>query len=378
MSVENLSKYTLGFVVFLLLAVSANATTYYFISKWSQESLQSQDFQKKLISVSRPDENPYYSISLPSEWKVGKNDIGAGLDTRLIGYTYGPYVDLSCEPLWPAECDLTAPSNVNLSVFVYENSTGLNARDYVKTLYESFPYPAKLSDGFVSTSFEIIPKTEIRGEGVKITNYFVGGDRGYQYYFTNSSYIYWILVDYKFSKVDTEKGIKESYQKLSDEYQLVIDYLVDSFTPVIPKETASQDQTANEIDIKIGDKLGEMAVLSINPYNSSFGPISKNNVKIVLHGPITVTGRYEYLVSEGYGTIGPCMSDFDMDSLQKLPWIGSEEDQSKQWFCFSNEDQALRDLGKSSKLVTVSIDNYVLKSYPSEVIDTAELVRVIK
>lgn len=230
-SVENFSKYTLVFIIFLLLTVSANATTYYFISKWGQELLQSQDFQKKLILISRPDENPYYSISLPTDWKIEKNDIGAGLDKRLIGYTYGPYVNLNCGTVSLAECNPTAPSTVNLSVFVYENSKRLNARDYVKTLYKSFPNPAKLSNGFVSTTFEIIPKTEIRGEGVKIINYFIGGDRGYQYYFTNSGYIYWILVDYKLSKVDTEKGIKESYQKLSEEYQLFIDNEIDSFTP---------------------------------------------------------------------------------------------------------------------------------------------------
>ncbi len=243
-SVEIFSKYTLGFIVFLLLAVSANATTYYFISKWGQELFQSQDFQKKLISISRPDENPYYSISLPADWKIEKNDIGAGLDKRLIGYTYGPYVNLNCGMISLAECDPIAPSTVNLSVFVYKNIKRLNIRDYVKTLYKSFPNPAKLSNGFVSTTFEIIPKTEIRGEGVKITNYFVSGDRGYQYYFINSDYIYWILVDYKFSKADMEKGIKESYQKLSEEYQLVIDSLIDSF---VEKQAVgvTENKTAN-------------------------------------------------------------------------------------------------------------------------------------
>jgi hypothetical protein len=126
--------------------------------------------------------------------------------------------------------------------------------------------------------------------------------------------------------------------------------------------------------VSVGDKLGGMTVVSVEPFNSKFSNVSPNNAKIKLSGPITITGVYHFFVSE-IGFSGYCMSDFDEESLARLPSLSLTD--KIEFFCFRNEDFAKTKLGKNQeKKVTVKIDNFEINRYPAEVVDWADLVDV--
>jgi hypothetical protein len=133
-----------------------------------------------------------------------------------------------------------------------------------------------------------------------------------------------------------------------------------------------------------GDKLGAMTVvhvgIAINPKDSGTNNpelmnIGPNNIRVLLKGPIDVTGTYKQ-VHSGIGFDGDCMTNFDAASLARLPSLPGESYAPQGMFCFRNTDFVEKNLGTKSHLVTVKIDNYELVSYPSEVMDYADLVAV--
>lgn len=131
-----------------------------------------------------------------------------------------------------------------------------------------------------------------------------------------------------------------------------------------------------------GDKLGEMTVVDIAPFNSgqySNDPenikIGPHNVKLLLKGPILVTGTYRF-VNSAIGSSGYCMSDFDIASLSRLPYLPIDNNKPAVLFCFRNVDFVKSKLGEKSAVVTVKIDNYEINSYPTEVVDEADLIEV--
>jgi hypothetical protein len=146
---------------------------------------------------------------------------------------------------------------------------------------------------------------------------------------------------------------------------------------------SSPDVPQVPLSVFVGDKLGSMTVTSVEPFN--FGQysndpgttnLSQNNVKLKLSGAITITGMYYFVLSET-GFSGYCMTDFDQESLAKLPSL-SLTDRSN-FFCFRNEDFVKIELGRDEekKKVTVKIDNFEINRYPSEVVDWADLVNVV-
>ncbi len=138
--------------------------------------------------------------------------------------------------------------------------------------------------------------------------------------------------------------------------------------------------------VSVGDKLGAMIVvkvdMAINPKDSGTNDpelmkIGPNNVRVVLKGPIEVTGEYQQIHS-GIGFDGDCIKGFDSVSLSRLPSLPGESYAPQRLFCFRNTDFVEKNLGTKSHQVTVMIDNYELVSYPSEVMDYADLVKVLK
>lgn len=128
------------------------------------------------------------------------------------------------------------------------------------------------------------------------------------------------------------------------------------------------------------EKSNEMKVANIQPFNSgqysndsSLKEVGVDNIKILLKGQVTVTGKYTY-ESNGLGFSGYCMSDFNNGFLGKLPYGISNE--NIKIFCFRNEDFAYEKLGTSTKQITVIIDNFEFNSYPSEVMNWADLINV--
>jgi hypothetical protein len=141
------------------------------------------------------------------------------------------------------------------------------------------------------------------------------------------------------------------------------------------------ENSVEKYSISKGDKLGAMTVVSVAPFNSgqySDDPesmkIGPENVKLVLVGPIEVTGTYEVVHSE-IGFDGYCMTNFDAPSLSRLPSLPGGNALSG-FFCFRNEKKVIAELGEDAKTVTVEIDNYELNRYPSEVVDWTNLVNV--
>lgn len=133
--------------------------------------------------------------------------------------------------------------------------------------------------------------------------------------------------------------------------------------------------------VSVGDILGAMTVVSVAPFNTgqySSDPkmmqLGPQNIRVNLKGPIEVTGAYS-TVHSGIGFDGYCMSVSDAASLSRLPVLPAGV---RSYFCFRNGETAQQKLGKQSRTVTVMIDNYQLNSYPSEVVDWADLISVVR
>lgn len=103
--------------------------------------------------------------------------------------------------------------------------------------------------------------------------------------------------------------------------------------------------------------------------------LGPQNIQADLKGSIEVTGVYS-AVHSGIGFDGYCMSVSDTASLSRLPALPNGS--SRPYFCFRNGEIVKQKLGEESRTITVTIDNYQLNSYPSEVMDWADLISVIQ
>lgn len=149
--------------------------------------------------------------------------------------------------------------------------------------------------------------------------------------------------------------------------------------PVQPTETWVS--ATGSAFVSVGDILGAMTVVSVTPFNTgqySSDPkmmqLGPQNIQVNLKGHIEVTGAYS-AVHSGIGFDGYCMWVSDTTSLSRLPVLS---DGVRSHFCFRNGETAQQKLGEKSRTITVTIDNYQLNSYPSEVVDWADLVDVVK
>lgn len=139
-------------------------------------------------------------------------------------------------------------------------------------------------------------------------------------------------------------------------------------------------------DVKPGDKIGDMTILSIGAFSANMEapaknlPMSIDNVIIKYKGEVEVSGDYRYY-KEGEGIIADivCMDNLDSASIAKLPKVeGSQK--TNYLFCFSNDSEAKKQFGPagSSGKATVVIADYVNVYYPAAGWDTARLVKVVK
>ncbi|MEX2405468.1 MAG: hypothetical protein WD579_02585 [Candidatus Paceibacterota bacterium] len=139
--------------------------------------------------------------------------------------------------------------------------------------------------------------------------------------------------------------------------------------------------------VSVGDTLGAMTVVSVAPFNHgqySTDPkmvkIGPQNAKIILKGPIEITGTYS-AVHSGIGFDGYCMSVTDVASLARLPVVpvrGTQPSISSYSFCFRNGEVVRQQLGEENRTITAEIDNFELNSYPAEVMSWADLVEVVR
>lgn len=140
-----------------------------------------------------------------------------------------------------------------------------------------------------------------------------------------------------------------------------------------------QDQTSNIInfsDLKINNRVGDMVVTSIQPYSTSTDIDLESNHIISFKGPIEITGQFFQFGQNAMvaDRIGVCFRKLDDLSLKIVPM----EKEKEPWFCFSNSKLADQEFGTTnSGTATIIIDDYNLVYYPSEVFNTAKLIKVI-
>lgn len=135
--------------------------------------------------------------------------------------------------------------------------------------------------------------------------------------------------------------------------------------------------TTNRFDprkVKRGDRILGFEVVSVEvssmPNNRFYG-------KTRFRGEVTLSGTYD--AGQPGDEIGlPCFY-VDETSARKLPRFINDE--RTVWFCFNNPDKAkqvLGGVGTQRKKATIVIKDYETVYYPSDVFDTATLVRVVR
>ena len=133
-------------------------------------------------------------------------------------------------------------------------------------------------------------------------------------------------------------------------------------------------------DIKAGDEVAGMEVLSMEPFNEKYNmgvpvrELSESNVSIEFGGEVTLTGEYYYANSDMV-LDQHCFGSLDEISIKKLPQLSS--DKRPIWFCFENKEQVERILGGKDGMATIVIDRYILNIYPSEIFSKARFKDVI-
>jgi hypothetical protein len=146
----------------------------------------------------------------------------------------------------------------------------------------------------------------------------------------------------------------------------------DSGTTASPKEMPGALFKPSEV--KKGDKIASLEVAS---NKTQAAPASRLGVtgSVSFEGEVQLSGSYrahfDYPdVKEGCFWVDP--SDWP-----KLPRV-SGDDRIK-WFCFANKDDALGQLGAlgTETRATIVIEDYTTNLAPSDVWDTARLVRVV-
>jgi hypothetical protein len=126
--------------------------------------------------------------------------------------------------------------------------------------------------------------------------------------------------------------------------------------------------------IKRGDRFGDMSVAQVQLQPAATESGSSGSVKF--SGQTEVVGSYR--AHFDYPEVKePCFW-LDVESWAKLP--RASNDQRILWFCFSNAEEAIRQLGAlgSQARATIVIDDYTTNLSGSDAWDTARLVRVVR
>jgi hypothetical protein len=127
------------------------------------------------------------------------------------------------------------------------------------------------------------------------------------------------------------------------------------------------------LSLKPGDQIGNLAILSISAATGN--SISAADYSVIFSGRITVTGKYGSSL-EGAFPDTVCFDSLDNDSLSLIPRFPSDIRTIR--FCFDNQklaQQLLGPIGKSGQ-AAITIDNYTINFAPTEIYNTATLIKV--
>ncbi|MBE3596170.1 MAG: hypothetical protein IMW86_03895 [Hydrogenibacillus sp.] len=143
-----------------------------------------------------------------------------------------------------------------------------------------------------------------------------------------------------------------------------------------PSETAKSN-LFDLADVEIGDPVAGLKVVDIRAQTADGTP-DPTDATVVFEGQVTVTGTVVHH-PEDDAFLGNliCMMELDEASERKLPRMRG--DQRDVWFCFNNTEEARRALlaQPGTGRATVVIDDYTIQHRPTEVWNSATLVRVV-
>lgn len=127
-------------------------------------------------------------------------------------------------------------------------------------------------------------------------------------------------------------------------------------------------------EVKIGQKYGELIVKNIAPIASQL-KMDWANVQIDFEGEVTLEGEYTIL-PEGRAAMGG-NTGFDLLSYRDEAKMPIFKECEKANFVFSDEAKARELLGVGRGRAVIVIKNYSLRNLPTELLDQAEIVRVV-
>ncbi len=135
--------------------------------------------------------------------------------------------------------------------------------------------------------------------------------------------------------------------------------------------------TVDAKTVKVGDKVGALTVKVARPFRDQYSPITSDNAVISFSGLLSIKGKYVYHGGQDLLSDTACFEELDEKSLTVIPTMVGDE--RSVWFCFDNQEEAGQLLKgvKSGSTVNIQINNYSINYYPSEVYNTATLIRVI-
>lgn len=128
--------------------------------------------------------------------------------------------------------------------------------------------------------------------------------------------------------------------------------------------------------IQVGDRvLG----LTVTRQDLSHAPAMGDSVyvgSVEFSGELTVSGSYRS--HPDYPEVQALCFDVDGASAVRVPRMRGDE--RRVWFCFTNQQEAVRALGSahSEGRATIVIDEYRTVRQFTDVFDTARLVRVVE
>lgn len=152
--------------------------------------------------------------------------------------------------------------------------------------------------------------------------------------------------------------------------------------PVLSNRNQENSYKSSEFkfgEVKVGDKVADMAIKFIKPFSDDVLTSTKDNVSIGFSGEITISGKYHYYGNDPSGFLSDavCFDSLDEQSQVKIPkMIGDER---SIWFCFGNQELAKSSFSPrgSSGTATIAINDYTINILPAEVTNIAKLIKVI-
>lgn len=135
------------------------------------------------------------------------------------------------------------------------------------------------------------------------------------------------------------------------------------------EQTTNHSNVFDAKQVKIGEQVAEMEIIALEVFEYA--------ARVEFSGEATVTGEYKHHEDDEFlaGEIAFKVADESMKQLPKMT-----DDERYLWFVFANKETAEAAFGPpgSEGQATVIIQQYTINYAPTEVWNTAKLIKVIE